>query len=135
MGCDIHLYVEIKIGGQWYVYNHPHVPRNYELFAIMAGVRNYDKILPIAEPRGIPEDVSLVCGLDYAWLGQDAHSASYLTCEEMGRLLHWFEEREDWTYYDAFGFLFGDSIEDFREHSKSYPDSVQDARVVFWFDN
>ena len=32
--------------------------RNYKLFALLAGVRNYDGVEPIAEPRGWPDDLS-----------------------------------------------------------------------------
>lgn len=142
MGCDIHLYIEIKIDGQWYTYNHPHINRYYDLFAIMAGVRNYKEVQPIVEPRGIPDDVSLVCGLDYKHWYEDAHSASYLTCEEMGILHEWYNKNapdntypNHWKYYNTFGFLFGNSIEHLHKYPQDYPDFVQDVRVVFWFDN
>lgn len=36
----------------------PYTGRNYRLFAVLAGVRNDYGIEPIAEPRGVPDDVS-----------------------------------------------------------------------------
>lgn len=74
MGCDIHLHAEKLVDGKWVHIVPPtgvdsfgddfgYTPRwyrgrNYELFAVLAGVRNYGDITPIAEPRGIPGDIS-----------------------------------------------------------------------------
>lgn len=79
MGCDIHLYVEKRVDGKWatadkwthseYDTENPdsrtvsyedswYTGRNYELFSVLAGVRNRYDIIPISEPRGIPDDVS-----------------------------------------------------------------------------
>ena len=94
MGCDIHDFVEIKVNGKWEMLGdvfetydrlptrHPYDGRCYSLFALLAGVRGRD-ILPIAEPKGIPDDASI----DYfeeckKWEG-DGHSHSYLTLKEI----------------------------------------------------
>lgn len=68
--------------------------RNYDLFAMLAGVRNgvgfagcdlSDGFVPLSEPRGIPEDTSIVEvdseGDDSVWLGD--HSYSYATLAEV----------------------------------------------------
>jgi hypothetical protein len=72
--------------------NTPLDGRNYDLFALLADVRNgtgfagvkrCDPIRPLAPPRGVPEDAS------YAWLaevdgwGIDMHSHSYFTLAEL----------------------------------------------------
>lgn len=58
MGCDIHGYLEQrKPGGKWE--EHPvsiRLSRNYELFARLAGVRNYAMVQYVAGARGIPSD-------------------------------------------------------------------------------
>ena len=86
MGCDIHMYAEIrkenkweKVGrifeNPWYsedreesewntpLTDEPYDGRNYDLFAILADVRNGrgfagcvtgDRFNPIAEPKGLP---------------------------------------------------------------------------------
>ena len=94
MGCEIHLQVERRKDGKW-----AHVPtysfrdegregaiyighldgRDYRLFAALAGVRNYDGVPPISEPRGLPEDA------DPATLDSDVgdHSQSWLTLAEL----------------------------------------------------
>lgn len=92
MGCDIHPHVEVRRNGIWEhhdwraplvegTYNdgsprtnydalfvHPlYISRNYNLFAILADVRNGygfagvktgDRYKPISEPRGLPDDAS-----------------------------------------------------------------------------
>lgn len=62
MGCDIHLHTEVKINGVWHHMGAPSVPRNYRLFAKMAGVRGIET--PIAEPRGLPGDATLLTRRD-----------------------------------------------------------------------
>lgn len=89
MGCDIHLAVEVQNGdGKWeralpppeacdpwlakqaaeqpddrYYTERARVTwfhdRNYNLFAILAGVRNGYDLESISEPRGLPDDLSL----------------------------------------------------------------------------
>lgn len=59
MGCDIHTFIERRTRGQerWVSVTPSLNPgRNYEAFAFLAGVRNYNEIEPISEPRGFPED-------------------------------------------------------------------------------
>jgi hypothetical protein len=68
MGCDIHLYIEYKskkietdgYKEQWQSFGQRmNVGRNYAMFALMAGVRNYGNELPvIVERRGFPEDAA-----------------------------------------------------------------------------
>ena len=60
MGCDIHLITEVKKNGKWeYV---PEIPetldsRNYNVFAFLAGVRDYFDTKGFPE-KGLPEDIS-----------------------------------------------------------------------------
>jgi hypothetical protein len=111
MGCDIHTYVEVKKNGQWVsadtweteTYDDRevmHVPygesiysgRNYDLFAILADVRNGvgfagcdtgEGFVPISSPKGLPEDVTdEVKSVSEAWAG-DAHSHSWVTLAEL----------------------------------------------------
>jgi hypothetical protein len=117
MGADIHMYAEkynkeknqwVKIGdvfnNKYYwpeqeidKYNQPmtdqpYQGRNYDLFAILADVRNGygfagcdtgDGFIPISEPKGLPEDVSPEIQEESdSWDG-DGHSHSYLTVKEV----------------------------------------------------
>lgn len=69
MGCDIHAYIDFDDfktkDGDWYVTcfaTNVYIGRNYELFALMAGVRydenRMDGKQPLFTPKGIPEQVS-----------------------------------------------------------------------------
>ena len=70
MGCDIHPHVERRVNGKWEVLESdpPALKhRNYNTFAILADVRNGSGFAgirtgggfnPIAEPRGLPDDLS-----------------------------------------------------------------------------
>jgi hypothetical protein len=122
MGCDIHLVVERRNGdGRWqrvlpppeaydpwlkemaekepndryysdrvkYVWYND---RNYNLFAILADVRNGFDFKPIAQPRGLPDDLSEEVNAlanpsdddddsNDIWLGD--HSHSWLTVREL----------------------------------------------------
>lgn len=123
MGCDIHLYTERRddSGSSWDPATvrvkcsmcgrggKPVEPdcywckgtgcelgfgdRNYELFSMLAGVRNYSLNTPIAEPRGLPSDLSAVLQPgkgefdDDAWFGD--HSFSHLYLRELLDDLYW----------------------------------------------
>jgi hypothetical protein len=115
MGCDIHATIEYDFYSQiknklddqqepwWFGFARDvQIQRNYSLFTILAGVRDYDRegyTRPIiAAPRGIPKDASF----EYAeevdeWEG-DGHSHSYVTARE---LAEWKpEEGTTYTYAD-----------------------------------
>jgi hypothetical protein len=86
MGCDIHIHAERKTssGGYERIPDlEPFGDRRYGTFGFLAGVRNYSGIQPIAEPRGIPEDISSDVATDYNDWGFDAHSASWLSVDEL----------------------------------------------------
>lgn len=60
--------------------------RNYTVFAVLADVRNEQPpyyIEPIAETRDLPDDASSEVRSDYEGWGADAHSASWLTLDEV----------------------------------------------------
>lgn len=108
MGCDIHVYPEKRtrvalsdlsldvweyvykeekeqlgsytFSNNYYGYN----GRNYDLFSIIAGVRNYDNIGSTFEwERLIPADASdYVKARAWEW-GGDGHSHNYLTLKEL----------------------------------------------------
>lgn len=96
MGCDIHMYAEVKRRDEWEAVGrvfedesnaaweiHPYTGRNYDLFAVLADVRNSFGIRPIAEPRGVPDDVSRYVRNEFTKWGCNGHSASWLTVSEL----------------------------------------------------
>lgn len=121
MGCDIHMFAEIKRNGIWepsgkifdnpyhrpteeniidedgYEWNgkfqeSPYSGRNYDLFAILADVRNGyafagiktgEGFNPIASPKGLPEDVTKYVLSKSDYWDCDGHSHSYFTVQEL----------------------------------------------------
>jgi len=109
MGCDIHLYVEVYKDGNWISadeweevkwngHKFMDIPygkayyddRNYNLFAILADVRNGYGFAgvktgfgfkPIDDPRGLPFDVSEILAKEGD--NVDYHSHSWFTVQEL----------------------------------------------------
>lgn len=58
MGTSITSLVECKKSdGSWKVNDYSPIDDNYILFSILSDVRNHDNIIPISQPRGLPEDL------------------------------------------------------------------------------
>jgi len=101
MGCDIHVLLERKrhINGEEKWVNIDYWKKNhydggfsrldfydgrcYDLFALLADVRNRGTVEPIAERRGIPSDASVTTLEEYSYWDLDAHSASHYTLKEL----------------------------------------------------
>lgn len=110
MGCDIHFYVEhLDEDGDWRLAHKPEVKyagkeyqyeanyygydgRNYDLFAVLADVRNGvgfagvvtgQKLPIIDDPRGLPDDVTQVVAEESEEWGIDGHSHSWFTLREL----------------------------------------------------
>ena len=145
MGCDIHLSVEIKVKGVWLHYNRPYIHRNYYLFCMMAGVRQYNapaEPKPISQPRGLPtEPISDVTSFLLDYDGPDAHSVSWLSAEEAGKVQGWWSKDSGLERHHPplFGYLFGNAIDSYIKYpedgSRLKERGYEDARLVFWFDN
>lgn len=163
MGCDIHLHAEVKIdydkiipgrtSGEsdaiplrWEHYAHLSIPRNYDLFACMAGVRNYENIQPMVEPRGLPEDISGVTLFDWMRGMGDWHTPSWFNAEEIAMLEDWAEKTLTPHPHRAFmghwdleietgSYLFGNSYGGFWKWPEERRPGLVDVRFVFWFDN
>lgn len=146
MSTDIHPHIEIKVNGKWEHYSRPHryELQHYDMFGKMAGVRrNRDQITPICEPKGFPEDASVVTRIDYEWMGEDANCASWFNLDEIRQLSEWYATEGHIGHRgplfrdleDLFGYLFGNTLDGFTEYPENYPDCIQDVRLVFWFNN
>lgn len=103
MGTDINSWAEVREAGAWrkvgriwparYAHGEltaePYGTRNYYTFAILAGVRNFARITPIAEPRGWPDDVSAEGKQEYEhWRGKDDY-ASWHSVRHLLEYPHW----------------------------------------------
>ena len=84
MGCDIHAVIEKRhVNAPWEEVVEPNIRRNYGMFAALAGVRNYESIEPIDDPRGVPRDASRQYRDMVELWAEDGHSHSWLTLDEM----------------------------------------------------
>lgn len=102
MGCDICIYTEAqKLHGAWYCCDYfkedrlsdlnddgskyEQVPifsdRDYDLFSVLANVRNYAKTPYISEPRGLPPDATEI--VRKAASDPYAYSHSWFTANEL----------------------------------------------------
>ena len=151
MGCDIHAMIEVRTSDwaednpdHWYWYNagDPMIARNYGIFAILAGVRNYENFTPISPPRGRPSasDVKTSpsgAGMRYTDSEVVEHSLSWVTLAELkaypidGVRSERYEGdglKESWTTL----------IERVEAAKKLYaqPSATdEDVRMLFWFDS
>lgn len=143
MGCDIHLYIEVKTKNGWELYSRPNVERNYLLFAKMVGVRNCDDTEPIQIPRGIPSDASYVVKKEKEQDGTNAHDSSYFNSNEIMILTQWLKDEKpffgdykandlEWGILNCY--LSGNSF-DIKRYPEDTPCWIKDVRFVFWFDN
>lgn len=137
MGCDVHIHQEVKINGKWEHYRETRIPRNYETFAKMAGVRGEAE--PIAEPRGLPDDVTVMTQFCSDYDGADGHTHTWLGAAEIAELEEFIEDKmgeNKWRIeMDGWGWLFGNSWGGWTKWPDERPKGVEDIRFVFWFDN
>lgn len=164
MGCDIHMYVEYRRNGDWkngdyFMLDNPDAikpkrkrmelydARNYDLFAVLANVRNYDLREYIDDPRGLPDDVTYYVEHEYEDWGWDAHSCSYFTLQE---LIDFDEEHEPRSILgrhilrplidrlkqraDELRLIY-DFEWDREQSTQELRDKANNIRIVFWFDN
>lgn len=86
MGCDIHLFVERKVGNVWKKVADKekkfYQPRNYALFGLLADVRNHN-MPTIKPPQGIPEDVSKGIAKQWNKDKRDCHTPTFYTLAEL----------------------------------------------------
>ena len=155
MGCDIHLFAEVRRNGKWVqVHQAPsgsvdddpiesygdtfYSGRSYDLFTLLADVRSRTGITPISPPRGIPDGVSEgITKVIERWDG-DGHSHSYFTLNELMTYAygeHWLVSRTE-NRIAAISSFFGtvtlDKLCEFLVEPGVSPD---DIRIVFFFDN
>lgn len=175
MGTNIHMVAEVRRDGQWRLVtdtlwkgwddrptNQPYIHRNYDVFAILADVRNGRGFAgsvtgagfnPISEPKGVPEDADPATVELDEWdyfknLGD--HSFSWLTVAEMDAY-DWdqvttkaFSEREYVKALRTAYYIQHSWETTYRERAEDFLESLailrtlgdpEDVRIVFGFDS
>lgn len=157
MGCDIHCYIEYKPTGydRWFSFGGRINPgRNYALFAKMAGVRNYDEVIPVSQPKGFPNDASSKADGDHWLYISDVEMEGCCTFEQAERFVQMGSRYQDkektfvshpdwhshsWLTPDEFEqAIFESSEAQYRAilaAMRSFERDGHQSRLVFWFDN
>lgn len=121
MGCDIHGWIEKKVGDKYIAINRlKNRSRNYRRFAMLAGVRDYHNESS-AKPLGIPDDISESAKYDIEQWDCDGHSHSYLSVKDAAKIFN--ETSIEPTKWPELVFF---NVDD---------EDIDDTRLVFWFDN
>ena len=122
MGCDIHGWVEVKVGDKYVAVERlKDGNRNYRRFAALASVRGEGH----KTPKGIPIDVSDTAKYDIEQWDADGHSHSYMPLSEAAQIfLETAHNQSDYDRNDPASSFFG-----YEE------DDITKVRLVFWFDN
>lgn len=139
MGCDIHAVVRVKPKkGPPYVFTDVQIDRDYELFGILAGIR--DNTAPnIQLPRGLPKDIRLIANRrneiavllekdgytpELYWLGE--HSFSHLPIKD---ILSFFNRRKKLARNHS------EFIKTLKDIVAKAPGKVEELELIFGFDS
>jgi len=137
MGCNIHGWLEVLAWpnserSSWQGVHEIPYTRNYVFYAVLAGVRNYHRITPIASPKGIPKDAGMMSKAESEEDGPDGHTHSWLTYEEL-KNYDWLQNIGSFIIFDEIHIFFKALLTEMRFLSGKYGD--EGVRIVFWFDN
>ncbi|CAM4225477.1 hypothetical protein DEMA109039_11990 [Deinococcus marmoris] len=124
--------------------------RDYELFAILAGVRNHLRVQPISPPRGIPRDAGEAVRAAWATAQKypEVHTPSWLSLQELldfdwnQSLIHRVSGDEEALRPHSEQFLtYRDAVSDNNfvnrglAQLQTLVENPADLRMVFWFDS
>jgi hypothetical protein len=164
MGTNIRIYLEEKMGDTWRdrnlyslrssdentfspvsVYN----GRDYLLFSLLAGVRNFEALTPISAPRSLPLDCSLLIrALAPKELVDDIyHGYSWLGLKELfdvlatkKSVLYPHEKTPMSRAVESVESLIGEIANQLYKLERIYDErdlkeKSEDFRIVFWFED
>jgi hypothetical protein len=158
MGCDIHCYLEYKTPSwnAWQSFGgRTRVDRNYQLFALLADVRNGGQVSPVADPRGFPEDAGYAATDDNWLLISDGDGDGCCSVKEAERYVtacgsryrdstkqrvsHPDWHSHSWLTTDEFAkaviLAGGPECRALLAAMRSFETEGMSSRLVFWFDN
>lgn len=127
MGADIHPYIEVRCGKQWFYVGEAYSHRNYAFFAALSGVRGDGQNFPNQDD--IPDDSSKFVAETWEKWRLDGHSITVVTFEQ---LKLWKEELEASEAKDEFVTNY---ISEWLNSCKKLTTLFDEVRVVAWYDN
>ncbi len=132
MGYDMYVHIERRAGAGWeHVPSVPYEGRRSVVFAQLAGVSNNEDLTPLAEPRGLPRDLSYgVYCFRYVPSDQlpDRRVTSWLTLAELEQF-DWAAFGAEWEETD-----FSVGVMNRLRELAAEGYAPEDIRIVFWFD-
>ncbi len=137
MGVDITVHIELKYNDEWLHYSVLDLNRNYELFDAMAGIMSGRPI--IAQPKGIPDDISTITRLHLENTEYTEVGASWFDEDEIDLLRQWTKVNLKVSLeHDIFNrlYLFDNGLTDHKHYMDDcqLPEGCESVRMVFWFD-
>lgn len=137
MGCDIDVYLDLKIDGEWEGAEYYCVERVYPLFSLMANVRNKDKIVPVSQPKGWTNYISdEFKNIQKEETVGDFHSHSFLNRVEIKQLITRYNQICGYNPYEdgQNDLIRGLAPELFDEIYKYLDDeNIEDVCLIFRF--
>lgn len=151
MGCNIHFGVQIRVfsvedGSEFVTVCRGFEYSDYDLFALLAGVRNYHNVTPLSQPRGLPKDlglcklegegnISLVADEEHRYHPKKTynnwHSSAAIW---MGVHSHTWFTLNEFDNFKCENELFMDFLNEIRNYCKTYCIATTEIRFVIGFD-
>jgi len=133
MSRDIHMHMEIKIRDKWEHYRYSKEPKDLRFFDNMM-----DRVDGIKFQ--VPDDLTQITMLNLKYWVGDAHHIGILGLEAIKQVESWWnlilaKQNSDNTDNASFGYLFGMRWCSLIEYPTELPFEIEDARIIYWFDN
>lgn len=138
MGCDIHVIGQTYYFGSWDTFQIPNqfTNRNYNVFGMLADVRNNHTVPVIKQPTGYPIDFTIDSNNTFhEVLIFHGHSESFLTLKELKTYRKTFNRKKKISAEVLFLIDYLDNLISFLEYWKHDKEDDTMVRIVFNFDS
>lgn len=146
MGCDIHMFIEVRNeDGTWFSDGEElDLGRNYDMFGVAAGVRNplisrrlngverawmRIKGYTLGISKGLPEDLSKQISKE--WEEHGEHTPSWCTIDEAQFWVNYYEDYCN-KYQDE---CYSHDWQEVIDEARKLEVNGDEVRLVFWFDS
>ena len=140
MGSEIVLFLEVKENGKWKFISEQDLPRAYNMFAILSGVRKYIDVEPITTRTNIPDDASKFVKKEaerwdifYSFVITQKMIEEYDWKKEVADPREWQNKKDLYKLTEMIPDKFKKLFERMKKLSKEYGN--ENVRIVFWYDS